>query len=133
MGGCCHSCRPRMSISDGRGQPVGQVWDPFRCCEVDQQIYDANGALRFTLGPETCLQLGFLCPCCDDVEFPVRDTTGARVARLVKKAITCGECCMKTNRFRIDFDGVKDARDRQLIFAATMLLDLEYFEVKKDN
>lgn len=106
------------------------TWDPFRLCKVDQQIYDASGALRFTLGPETCLQMGFFCPCCDDVEFPVRDTAGAQVARLVKKAITCAECCLHTNRFRVDFGNVKDPMDRQLIFGATMLLDLEYFEVK---
>eukprot|EP00662_Eupelagonemidae_sp_cell21_P027625 gene27625-30125_t len=60
-----------MAVTDDSGSPIGTVSDTFKCCAVHQRILDADGALRYTLGPTSRLQKGFFCPCCADIVFPV--------------------------------------------------------------
>eukprot|EP01062_Namystynia_karyoxenos_P011365 TRINITY_DN14064_c0_g1_i1.p2 TRINITY_DN14064_c0_g1~~TRINITY_DN14064_c0_g1_i1.p2 ORF type:complete len:289 (+),score=78.85 TRINITY_DN14064_c0_g1_i1:109-975(+) len=128
---CC--CRPSFDVADGVGQPVGRIEDPFVCCTIDQKWYRHGEELpAYTTGPVACCQLGMCCPCCGPMVFPILDAWSKRVATITRPALDCSECCLKTNRLRLDFGDVKGPQDRLLLFAAAMLLDLEYFEVKKN-
>lgn len=129
--GCCF-LRPEFQIT-AQGQQVGNIKDPFRCCSIDQHIFDAAGVQRFQTGPETICQIGICCPCCGDVSFPISRTGGAQVATVTRPALEFCECLQKTNRLKIDWQAVSDPQERKLIFAAAMLIDLEYFEVQKND
>merc|ERR1740121_329939 len=98
---------------------------------MDQQIKDAQGKPVFTT-TGSIWQLGMCCPCCASVRFDVmRGTT--REAGIERMALSCAEMCLKTNRFKLDFDKVTDPAERKLVLGSAMLLDLEYFEQNKNN
>lgn len=130
--GCCF-CRPRFEVFAGpKGQnQIGSIEDPCRCCMMDQQIKNTAGDTIFTTYGSIC-QLGMCCPCCASVDFDVLQK-GNSVGTISKRPMTCGECCKKTNRFTVDFPKNASTTDRRLIFAASMLLDLEYFEQNKNK
>jgi hypothetical protein len=131
--GCC-CMRPSFTVYDGpkdSGSTIGQIEDPCRCCAMDQQIMNASGTLVYTTYGSIC-QLGLCCPCCAPVDFEVRKD-GVDVGKISKRPMTCSECCMKTNRFTVEFPTDADANQKKLIFGAAMLVDLEYFEQNKNN
>lgn len=128
---CC--CRPVFMVKDAGGSNLGTVEDPFRCCSIDQQIKDSAGQVKFRTGPTSICQLGIFCPCCADIDFPIYQNDGQRVGGVTKKALDCSEILLKTNRFVVDFDKIVDPADKRLVFAAAMLLDLEYFEQNKND
>eukprot|EP00927_Polykrikos_kofoidii_P079671 TRINITY_DN76469_c0_g1_i1.p1 TRINITY_DN76469_c0_g1~~TRINITY_DN76469_c0_g1_i1.p1 ORF type:complete len:326 (+),score=61.59 TRINITY_DN76469_c0_g1_i1:69-1046(+) len=127
--GCCF-CRPSLEVELPNGTEIGTIKDPFKCCTMDQQVFDANQNLRFSVAGSLC-QCGICCPCCSDVNFDIDDEDGNTVGEISKKALTCGEICMKTNRFMIDFPKQCSIDDKHLLLGSAMLLDLQYFETKK--
>merc|ERR1712217_7107 len=128
--GCCF-CRPSFQIDKANGTKVGRIEDPWKCCAMDQQIYDAGGALKYTVDGSIC-QCGICCPCCADVDFDIKSNNNS-VGRIQKKALTCGEMCMKTNRFEVQFPKQCTMDDKHLLVGSAMLLDLQYFEQNKND
>merc|ERR1711920_365732 len=132
--GCC-CCRPELHIDmpmEGKMVPVGRVEDPCRCCVVNQLIYDSNDALRYEVTGPIC-QCGAFCGCCADFHFDVNDEDGATVGAITKKALSFKECCMRTNRFEVDFPQQCTMEEKRLLVGSAMLLDLQYFEQNKNN
>lgn len=129
--GCCF-CRPKMMVDMPDGSPIGRVEDPCACCVIDQKILDARENLRFTVNGSIC-QCGACCPMCADFNFTVHDNVGMQVGGIVKPALTCSECCLKTNRFALSYPQQATMDDKRLLTAAAMLLDLQYFEVNKKH
>jgi len=121
-----------MHIHLSNGQPVGRIEDPFKCCIIDQKIYDANNAERFTVTGSICQQ-GACCPCCADFSFDVLDASSMSVSKIVKPSLTLAEACAKTNRFVVEFPEQCSMNDKHLLVGAAMLLDLQYFEVNKNS
>jgi len=128
--GCCF-CRPKFEVFGSAHQPLGHVEDPCMCCVMDQQVYDANDQLLFTTSGSIC-QCGMCCPMCADVEFGILKN-GQPAGKITKMALTCSEVCLKTNRFKVDFDKLQSPLEKRMAFASAMLLDLEYFETNKNN
>jgi len=132
--GCC-CCRPVMHIDmpmDGKMVDVGRIEDPFKCCAVNQMIFDSNDDLRYEVTGSMC-QSGACCACCADFHFDVNDPRGATVGAITKKALTCQECCFKTNRFEVDFPRQCTMEEKRLLVGSAMLLDLQYFEQNKND
>lgn len=129
--GCICCCRPSFDLVDGAEKNIGKVEDPWRCCVMDQKIFGAGGQQVFTTSG-SIWQLGMCCPCCAPVNFGVMKD-GKQVASVEKMTLSCGELCLKTNRFKINFDQVTDPEEKKLVLGSAMLLDLEYFEQKKNN
>jgi len=130
--GCICCCRPSFELFDGAGkEKIGKIEDPWRCCVMDQKIFDKTGQQVFTTSGSIC-QFGMCCPCCAGVSFDVKKD-GNKVAGIEKMALSCGELCLKTNRFKISFDQVTDPDEKKLVLGSAMLLDLEYFEQNKNN
>merc|ERR1740123_1632548 len=103
--GCCCCLRPSLDLEDEE-KKIGKIDDPWKCLVMDQQIKDAQGKPVFTT-TGSIWQLGMCCPCCASVRFDVmRGTT--REAGIERMALSCAEMCLKTNRFKIDFDKVTD-------------------------
>lgn len=128
---CC--CRPSFEVfGPDRGTKIGNIEDPCRCCHMDQQIYDAAGSLIYTTNGSIC-QCGICCPLCADVTFEIRRKGGESVGTIKKLSLNCEDCCLKTNRFIIEYNGINQPNHKRMLFAAAMLLDLEYFEENKNN
>lgn len=130
--GCCCCCRPQMRIDLPDGTAVGSIKDPFKCCVMDQQIFDDQEKLRFQVTGHVC-QCGTCCPCCADIEFDIQDGFGNNVGLITKRALTCSELCTKTNRFTVDFPRQCTMDDKHLLVGSAMLLDLQYFEQNKSD
>jgi len=132
--GCCFM-RPRFDVFAGEsaseGSKIGSIDDPFKCCLMDQQIHNKGGTLLASTKGTVC-QPGMCCPLCFDVNFDIlkNDT---KVGEIKKPKLEFGECCCGTNRFLVDFQSITDQTERNMIFAAAMLLDLEYFEQNKNG
>merc|ERR1712032_896093 len=129
--GCCFM-RPKFDVfkDEAKNEPVGTVEDPFKCCCMDQQV-KVGGNTVFTTYGSAC-QAGMFCPCICPITFDVmRPPSQEPVAHVIKMPLDCMEMCVKTNRFKIQFEKIKDATERRMLFAAAMLLDLEYFEQNK--
>merc|ERR1712183_833247 len=126
--GCC-CMRPSFMVWGPGGKMandvLGNIEDPWRCCLMDQQVYNNKRELVFTTEGSIC-QPGVCCPLCCDVEFKVKKN-GNKVANINKMALSCAEMCLHTNRFMIDFGGITDPAERKLLLSSAMLLDLEYF------
>jgi len=129
LNGCCF-LRPSFEVMAGANK-IGRVEDPCRCCTMDQQIFDSNDELRFTTAGSIC-QLGMFCPCCDSVRFPMA-RQGLKFGQVEKMPMDCSELLLGTNRFIVDMENIKDPSDRRLALASAMLLDLTYFEAKKEK
>jgi len=132
--GCCFM-RPHFDVFAGEsineGSKIGSIDDPYKCCLMDQQILDKGGKVLASTKGSVC-QIGMCCPLCFDVSFDIlkNDT---KVGEIKKPALNLTEGCCGTNRFLVDFQSITDQTERNMIFAAAMLLDLEYFEQNKNN
>jgi len=126
LAGCCF-CRPEMDIDLPNSQRLGHIDDPFKCCIMDQYVYDAYGNLRFEVTGSSC-QAGTVCPRCADVYFDVLDESGCQVGQITKPRENFGERWTGTNRFTVDFPRQCSMKDKSLLVASSMLLDIQYFE-----
>lgn len=129
--GCCF-CRPSMQVDMADGTKIGTIEDPWKCCTMDQQVLDKDGGTKFTVAGSIC-QCGMCCPCCADVKFEVADKSGSVVGGITKPALSCGEMCVSTNRFVVDFPKQCSMEDKHLLVGSAMLLDLQYFEKNKND
>jgi len=86
--GCCCCCRPEMHIdmpTDSKMVDIGRIEDPFRCCAVNQRIFDSNDELLYEVTGSIC-QRGACCSCCAEFHFDVNDPRGATVGAITKKS-----------------------------------------------
>lgn len=131
---CSHCCfmYPSMNVTTAQGAPLGNVQMPT-CCKVYQQIYRPGDRLpTFEVGPVSCCQTAIVCPCCADLVIPVTQQ-GKEVASFTHHKFTCCELLGMMNRMSVDFGSVQDPKDRAMLFASMMLLELEWFEKKQSS
>jgi len=122
---CC--ARPTMRVyGELPNIRLGMIDNPCHCCYMGQRIFNKDAGVALTSVGWDC-QPGFWCPMCCSVNFSIKQDD-LTVAKVHKLPVTCGECCVGTNSFRIDFDKVTDPIERRLLLASAMLLDLQYFE-----
>jgi len=131
LAGCCF-CRPKMNVVGGDNRGVGRIYDPCRCCCIlDNKLYDQEDRLKWTVKGSTC-QLGVCCPC-GSAEFPINDaSTNRRVGNVEKQSNGLAECCFAANKFQIDFPRDATVDEKALFIGSAMLIDVEYFERKKN-
>merc|ERR1712194_49803 len=124
------SFRPRFTVRDQRkgGIEIGTVRDPCNCCKVHQDVYDASGQKRYEVDA-TCWQLGLFCSVCFEANFDILSGDGGSpVGKVTKRVGGLQDLCAQANTFDIDMPPTATVDDRKLLLAATMLLDIEYFE-----
>jgi hypothetical protein len=125
--GCCF-CRPEMQVVGGTGNPLGRIHDPCVLTKVNQNVYDANGAVLYEICG-SCCQIGALCACAD-FHFDILEN--GQVVGLIDKIFNgCEELCLQVNTFRIRFPPNADVNRKLLLIGAAFLIDFEYFEQKK--
>eukprot|EP01051_Picozoa_sp_SAG22_P014221 SAG22_NODE_1693_length_3799_cov_2.227568_3_plen_271_part_00 len=129
--GCC-CMRPEFNVTGPGGTPIGKIEDPFACCTMNQKIIDASGTQIYGVNGSIC-QLGLCCPCLAPVVFDITDAGGAKQGEIKKVFNGCAECLAQANAFKITFPAKATTDQKNLVFAACMLVDLEYFEKKEDS
>jgi len=127
--GCECFINPQMELDLPDGKKVGRIDDPFDCCNMNQQIFDADDNVRFKVTGPKC-QSGICCPLCADTQFEVTDKDDKMVGAITKPALNLGEACLQTNRFAVKFPEQCTMNDKALLVGSAMLLDLQYFDVK---
>ena len=133
---CCW--RPGVQIFTGDGEKIGHVEDPWRCCLMDERIYDAAGLRIYgaaglqiygaTLKP---CQPAVFCPCLGNVEFEVTGPGGEPTSAHISKLFGgCAEVVAKVHKLRVVFPAGATPAQKMALLGATLLIDFEYFERK---
>ena len=125
---CCW--RPGVQIFTGDGEKIGHVEDPWRCCLMDQRIYDAAGLQIYGAAGSIC-QPAVFCPCLGNVEFEVTGPGGEPTSAHISKLFGgCAEVMAKVNKFRVVFPAGATPTQKMVLLGTTLLIDFEYFERK---
>ena len=112
------------------GTKIGHIDNPWRCCKMDQKIYDVDGQQIFGAEGSIC-QAGVFFPCCGAVEFYLTDAGGQPSDGKISKVFGgCSEIMAGMNKFRIQYPNGATPSQKMILLANTMLIDFEYFEKK---
>jgi len=127
--GCCCSalyphCTQALSVSV-RGETVGTVRERATWWNPVYHVFDSVGNQVLKIRGPPCHF-----SCCDDVNFHVLDTDQQKVALVAKKWMGCfKEALTDVDNFVITFNEGLSMETKTLIFAATFLIDMMYFEM----
>ena len=111
---------------------LGKVVNPFGCCELKLNIFNASNDLRYTI-VGSCCQCGVICqgPCCQEVELQILNVAAEQVGTLRRvKASILQNVVETVANFTVTFPQHSNGPDRALLIAATIMLDYTYFEKK---
>ena len=134
--GCCCFCRPVMDVRlADSGVRLGTVREPFACCDLDSEVYDSAGNLRYEVEGDCC-QIGL---CCGDtvkklasVEFKIKQN-GATVGMLRKLGANFGEFFTKADSYQIIFPQNATPEEKMLLIIDGLMIDYQYFENDNDT
>ena len=128
--GCCCSalyphCTQALTISVN-GETVGTIRERATWLNPVYHVFDSVGNQVLKIrGPWLHFSL------CDDVIFNVLDTDGTKLAVILKKWRGClRESLTDADNFEILFNDGLSIDTKVLIFGATFLIDMMYFEVQ---
>ena len=135
---CLCMCRPYMDVRlTDNGQRLGHIREPCTCCDVELEVYDANGALRYDIYGDGC-QMGLCCSCCSStvqklstVRFDIRQN-GMPLGTMSKMGANIGEFFTKADSYQIIFPPQATPADKILLIIAGLMIDYQNFE-KNDN
>lgn len=127
---CC--IRPKLVVTDGQGVEIGRIDDPFKCCDMDQIVYDKDGNKVYGVAGSIC-QIGMCCPCCGEVKFDVTNPADQEVGSINKIFGGCAEVMTGCNQFQCVFPTDANPQQKMVLLGATMGLDMSYFEKSKNN
>ena len=126
---CC--CRPYMDVrlTDSNVR-LGMVREPFACCDLDSEVYDKAGYLKYEVVGDCC-QLGL---CCGNdvqklanIEFQIREN-GRTVGLIRKLGSSFGEFFTKADSYQISFPSNATPEEKMLLIVDGLMIDYQYFE-----
>lgn len=139
---CYCANRPMMKVFlTERGQKLylGQIVDPWDCCNYAFDIEDAQGNKRFHV-EAGCCQLGFHCKCpcepCERIEFDLYsgDKQEKHIPILKLGTGNCFKNAVSTaDNFTVTFPPNCLWTDKVLLMAALLMIDYMMFETKEEN
>ena len=129
--GCCCFCRPYMDVRLADSNiSLGRVREPCTCCDLDSEIYDPVGNLRYEVEGDCC-QLGLCCGA--DVEklstirFEIKQN--GRVVGMIKKlGSSFGEFFSKADSYQVHFPPQATPEEKMLFIITGLMIDYQYFE-----
>lgn len=131
---CCCFNRPVVQVTDViSGQKIGSIKDPWACCDLTFSLRDASDTdVLYAKGG--CCQCGLCCPLpcgpCSTVEFNVKDAqTDEETGHVQKKVPSCFKFLFANDvdNYKVDFEGVRDPKQRALLMALSIFIDFRYF------
>jgi len=135
---CTFLCfnRPEITVTyneDGKDIYLGKVVNPWTCCNVTLDIFDAAGAKKYVV-EASCCQLGFHikapCESCQTIDFDIKSPSGEVVATLQKRSPGCAGALANLENFLIHFPKNATKEDKALLMAAVLFADYRFFEKK---
>ena len=128
---CCCFCRPYMDVRlADNGQQLGIISEPCTCCDVDMEVLDTAGNLRYDINGDCC-QLGLCCgPSLKklaNVNFEIKEN-GYTVGAIRKLTSSLGEFFTKADSYEVVFPEKATPSDKLLLILATLLIDYQNFE-----
>ena len=132
--------RPVMNATYTQGgQILGQVKQPFSCCDPIFHIYDSGNALRYIVHADCC-QCGILCSnnFCGKMSeacFNVYKDAGmsAPCGSIVKKMATLSEMVTSADSYQVNFPMDASPSEKLLLIITGLMIDYQYFEEKADS
>lgn len=129
--GCCCFCRPYMDVRlADTGRCLGMVREPCTCCDLDSEIYDSNGNLRYRVVGDCC-QIGLCCGAdiekLASVRFDIIQN-GMPVGNLKKLGANFGEFFTKADSYHISFPAHATPEEKMLLIIDGLMIDYQYFE-----
>ena len=128
---CCCFCRPYMDVRlADNGQQLGIISEPCTCCDVDMEVLDTAGNLRYDINGDCC-QLGLCCgPSLKklaNVNFEIKEN-GYTVGAIRKLTSSIGEFFTKADSYEVVFPEKATPSDKLLLILATLMIDYQNFE-----
>lgn len=136
---CFCACRSLLHVKDPAGNPLGEVFHPFACCETILDIRGPDGKVCYHVNSGCyCAQAGFFCKCpceaCQIIQFKITDTNGSEVGMIERSWQGCGRALYTdSDNFHIVFPKEANAAQRATLFAAVFVIDFIHFEEKASN
>ena len=128
---CCCFCRPFMDVHlVDNNQRLGHIREPCTCCDVETEVYDASGHLRYQIHGDCC-QVGLCCGGCveklSNIHFEIMQN-GSIVGSIKKLSANIGEFFTKADSFQINFPANATPADKFLLIIAGLMIDYQNFE-----
>ena len=128
---CCCFCRPYMDVRlADNGQQLGIISEPCTCCDVDMEVLDTAGNLRYDINGDCC-QLGLCCgPSLKklaNVNFEIKEN-GYTVGAIRKLTSSLGEFFTKADSYEVVFPEKATPSEKLLLILATLMIDYQNFE-----
>jgi hypothetical protein len=128
--------RPVLTVTwneGGQDQVIGKVVNPFQCCDLKVNIFDAADTLKYTI-IGSCCQCGVICegPCFQGAEFAIQAAGGETVGTLKRVRAGFLQNVVETlANFTVTFPQNANGSDRALLVASAIMMDYAYFDKKK--
>jgi len=129
--GCCCMCRPVMDVRlADSGVRLGTVREPFACCDLDSEVYDSVGNLKYEVEGDCC-QIGLCCGAdmekLASIEFVIKEN-GRTVGMIRKLGASFGEFFTKADSYQITFPPNATPEEKMLLIIDGLMIDYQYFE-----
>ena len=133
---CCCLCRPHMDVRFvDTNQFLGRVRQPCTCCDLETEIYDGSGNLRYQIIGDCC-QFGLCCGSTAQklasIKFNIIQN-GMIVGSMRKLGANFGEFFTKADSYQILFPANATPQEKMLLIIAGLMIDYQYFENDDDT
>jgi hypothetical protein len=113
------------------GQRLGSIREPCTCCDIETDVYDANGSFRYQIYGDCC-QLGLCCGSSaiqklSRIYFQIRQN-GVVVGSIRKLSSNIGEFFTKADSYQVVFPSAATPSDKLLLIITALMLDYQNFE-----
>ena len=137
---CCCLERPIMDVTySNGGQLVGQVKQPFTCCDPYFTVFDYSGTLKYFVHADCC-QCGICCAnnfCgkMSEAVFNIYKDAGLTepVGSIVKKVASFSELVTSADSYQVNFPLDASPSEKILLIVTALMIDYQYFEQKASD
>ena len=134
---CCCLERPIMDVTYTQGgQLIGQVKQPFTCCDPYFTVFDNSGTLKYFVHADCC-QCGICCAnnfCgkMSEAVFNIYKDAGLTepVGSIVKKVASFSELITSADSYQVNFPLDASPSEKILLIVTALMIDYQFFEQK---
>lgn len=132
--GCCcfagiGSCAYQLKVESPVGRFIGTIRQACYCLIPQLEIETAAHEVIYTIEGPLCVCSGAFCP--HDMHFLVMTADGSQLVGCIRRQYGSSFWATPTrpDKFRVDFDKTLDPTAKALVFSATFLIDMMFFDM----
>ena len=124
-------------FNHSENRKIGRVYEPWKCCDPNFEIYDEQDKLKYVASGECC-QCGICCKSfgkCYETKFFLFDANNANrdpsvsVGSIIRKAPGIAKAMVSdADNFDVIFPNNASVFDKLMIIGATLMIDYAFFE-----